>query len=160
MASGGRPSLPTRSRTTQVHLQLEPPKDDDADDDGAALAAAFRRRLDEEGGETAFRLKSDASRVKSTLEDGANSIKDAGSKLLDVGTSRDTNRGLLDDNSWRLTVGFFIALIVISVAGAVFNQPPSDPGAYGGGYGSTIDNFTSDGQPLTFGKGAAGLSRG
>lgn len=139
-----------------VRLQLsEPPKggDDEADDEGAALAAAFKARMDEEGGETLFKMKTDATRVGESVQDGASKfasgIKDAGNKLLDVGTSRGSNNGLLDDNSWRATVGFFIALIVISIAGAVFNKPPDGGASYN--YG-TVDQFTSDGQPLQFGR--------
>ena len=49
---------------------------------------------------------------------------------------------------------FIVGLIVVSVAGAVVNRPPSggnDPYIYNNaGYGS-IDKFTSDGQPLEFG---------
>ena len=45
------------------------------DEEGAALAAAFKARLDEEGGETAFRLKSDANNLaesaKETASDGS-----------------------------------------------------------------------------------------
>jgi hypothetical protein len=44
-------------------------------------------------------------------------------------------------------------LIVVSVAGALLNHPldGSTPADYGANYG-TIDKFTSDGQPLQFGR--------
>ena len=61
---------------------------------------------------------------------------------------------MMDPGSWNLTVAFFVGLIVVSVAGAVVNRPPSggnDPYIYNNaGYGG-IDKFTSDGQPLEFG---------
>uniref|UniRef100_A0A7S3BQ93 Uncharacterized protein n=1 Tax=Haptolina ericina TaxID=156174 RepID=A0A7S3BQ93_9EUKA len=105
-----------------------------------------------------FKLKSDASRVGSNIQETTSSLvqgaKDAGNKILDVGTSRGgSNNGLLDDNSWRLTVGFFAALIVVSIAGAVLNHPPdgANPSDYGNPNYGTIDKFTSDGQPLQFG---------
>jgi hypothetical protein len=95
----GRAAIPTLQAP-----EPPPPSDDDdvPDPDGAALAAAFKQRLDAEGGEKMFKLKSDAGRVGESLQDGATNIfsgvKDAGNKILDVGTSRGSNSGLLCDS--------------------------------------------------------------
>ena len=137
-------------RTRAIRLQADEPK---TDEEGAALAAAFKARLDEEGGESAFRLKTDANNLAESAKETASAAGSKIANLLDVGGRR-AGPGMLDPGSWNLTVAFFVGLIVISVAGAVVNRPPSggnDPYIYNNaGYGS-IDKFTSDGQPLEFG---------
>ena len=119
----------------------------------SGLAAAFKARLDEEGGETAFRLKTDANNLAESAKETASAAGSKIANLLDVGGRR-AGPGMMDPGSWNLTVAFFVGLIVVSVAGAVVNRPPSggnDPYIYNNaGYGG-IDKFTSDGQPLEFG---------
>ena len=68
------------------------------------------------------KIKSEANKAKEAGLGFTGGIiakaKSAFDGLLNVGTnSGGSGRGLLDDNSWRLTVGFFVGLIVISVAG-------------------------------------------
>ena len=72
-------------------IMVDPPeadKDKADEDEGAALAAAFQQRLNEEGGAEMFKLKSDASRVGSNIQETTSSLvqgaKDAGNKILDV----------------------------------------------------------------------------
>ena len=141
-------------RTRSIRLQADEPETGaKTDEEGAALAAAFKARLDEEGGETAFRLKSDANNLAESAKETASAAGSKIANLLDVGGRR-AGPGMMDPGSWNLTVAFFVGLIVVSVAGAVVNRPPSggnDPYIYNNaGYGG-IDKFTSDGQPLEFG---------
>ena len=117
---------------------------------GRRAGGRVQGALDEEGGETAFRLKTDAN----NLAESAKETASAGSKianLLDVGGRRGPR--VLDPGSWNLTVAFFVGHRRLG-HGAVVNRPPSggnDPYIYNNaGYGG-IDKFTSDGQPLEFG---------
>ena len=140
-----------------VLVAQAPVGDEDEDMSDAALMASFKARLDAEGGETRFRLKTGAQGAVESAKEAVDSVKESTSKLLDLGKNRPPADGLLDDNSWKATVGFFAFLIVISVANALFNAPPTDPAfdpaSYGGaGLSGGVDRFTSDGGDLAFGR--------
>ena len=152
--------LSSRPRARTI-LASEPDGDDAASDDMSdeALMASFRARLDSEGGSTKFRLKTSADAAVDQAKEAIEGAKDAGAKLLDLGKNRSPADGLLDDNSWKATVGFFAALIVLSVANAVFNGGGGgDANAQSGYYQAQlgtqggVDTYTSDGGRLEFGR--------
>ena len=90
-------------RTRPIRLQADEPETDaKTDEEGAALAAAFKARLDEEGGETAFRLKSDANNLAESAKETASAAGSKIANLLDVGGRR-AGPGMMDPGSWNLT---------------------------------------------------------
>ena len=56
----------------------------DAADDSDELLASLRSRLDAEGGETMFKLKTDAKRVASDVQGGAEKVRAAGDDAIDA----------------------------------------------------------------------------
>lgn len=128
--------------------------DEDAPEGELSLEKAFQERLAKEGGATNFKIRTDAARAAETVSDSLNkvvgSVKESSDKLLNAGAGRPASDGLLDQGQWKITVGFFALLIVLSVGNALLNSPP-EPGAYTSGSGS-VDLFTSDGGALQFGR--------
>lgn len=145
-----RVPLPCRRAAAPPRMQ------EAADDDGMAaddMAAAFRARLDEEGGATQFKLKTDAQRAASSVTGGAQSAVDAAGgaidRLVNVGEDQPTSS---DIRSWKLTLGFFALTLALAFGTAMRSSDP-DP-SYTPTYGrqSTVDTYTSDGQDLMFGR--------
>ena len=125
------------------------------DDEPLSLEAAFQERLNKEGGATQFKLKTDAAKAAETVRDSVagvtSKVAEKVDGLLDAGSGRPKSDGLLDQDQWKLTVGFFAVLIVLSVGNAVLHSgaPPDSLSPLGT---SSVDMFTSDGQALQFGR--------
>lgn len=152
-----RPALRTSScsgatRCQGVVCSAEDAQTDDSNE--LSLEAAFQARLEKEGGATSFKLRTDAARTADSVKDGfksvADKVSDSTSNLLNAGAGRPASDGLLDDDQWKLTVGFFALLIVFSVGNAVLHS--GDSAAVVPQLGGGVDKFTSDGGALQFGR--------
>ena len=102
--------------------------------------ASFKQRLDDEGGATRFRLKTDAARAAEQVKGGVDGVKSSVGntvgKLLDAGSGRPQSDGLLEQGQWRTLVIFFGLTLALSLFTAL-NTPRGE--------------LTSDGAPLEFG---------
>ena len=117
---GGR-HLSSRSRLVEMANPAGPEESGAPDDsaaldkgaDDAALMASLRARIDQEGGPTAFKIKTDAKRVTETISDGADKalsgVKDVGSSISDrIGQSSsalDSNAAVLLGGLLAVSVG-------------------------------------------------------
>eukprot|EP00965_Chrysotila_dentata_P187259 6172013-Pleurochrysis_carterae.AAC.2 len=134
--------------TSRDDDELQPPEYTNSD----AMLESFKTRLAEEGGEANFRMRTDAERVPRNALQSAQQLSKGVRDVLDLdGERAKPGEGLLDVKSWRLTVFFFGLVVVLSTALALRGTPQAgeDVGNFGQ---SQIDTFTSDGQPLMFGK--------
>lgn len=133
----------------------------DAPDGADDLNAMFQQRLEDEGGATKFKLRTDAERAANTFNSGVESAvnvaKDSADRLINVGTESQGG-GILDNNSWKLTLGFFAATVLLAFGSALFGGAPSESnytaeyGMQSQRSGSKVDMYTSDGQELQFGR--------
>tara|TARA_B110001452_G_scaffold79294_1_gene64780 strand:+ start:136 stop:750 length:615 start_codon:yes stop_codon:yes gene_type:complete len=117
------------------------PKNDAGLPSDEDLMASFKNRLDQEGGATQFRLRTDAQRAIEPLKEGAEGLKDKFSNINiptpGAGRPR-SNNDLLDEDQWKTLVVFFGVVILLSVGTAINTN-------------MQVDSFTSDGAPLEFG---------
>ena len=98
--------------------------------DGDALLASFASRLEEEGGATKLQLENERERASRTVRASSEAAVKGLTKLVDLDSEKvQTARpqggdGLLDVQSWRLTVAFF----VLTIALALFSAATTDFG--------------------------------
>lgn len=90
----------------------------DLPDQSDDLAAAFNKRLEKEGGSTAFRLKTDASRAAEGVQEGAQKVKEVGQNAVDSAGSWASS---LPPNTLRLVAIIlflsFFPSIISAIAG-------------------------------------------
>jgi hypothetical protein len=134
-------TLSTRPRVSPVRLAAPPPEEPPdysnlpSDED---LMASFNKRIDDEGGATKFRLKTDAASALDEVKSVGDGIKSSVGKLFDAGSNRPASDGLMAQDQWKTLVIFFGLTIALSFGSALASQT-------GGG------EKTSDGAPLEFG---------
>jgi len=140
-----------RSVCTLVEAD-EPPEQASSD---AALMDSFRARLDQEGGATNLRLKTDAGRLQRAGSANVGRFKSA----LDLDQSKSApsvSGRLLDKENWTATVAFLGLVIGLACFTAFTTAQPGDqvtPQQQAGRQASgTVDTFTSDGGDLMFGR--------
>ena len=144
VSSSLRPSRSFRAAAPRLSAPTEdaddPPKNNGLPSD-EDLMASFKNRIDQEGGATQFKLRTDAQRAIEPLKEGAEGLKD---RLSNVqmptmgGRQPRNNSDQLNNDQWKTLVVFFGLVIVLSV-GTTINTK------------SQVDTFTSDGAALEFG---------
>ena len=142
--SGAPRAFATLRPRVSLHLSAPPPEEPKGSSlpSDEELMASFQKRLDDEGGATKFRLKTDASSAFDEVKGVGDGIKSSVSKLFDAGSSRPKADGLLEQDQWKTLVIFFGITIGLSLATAFASQSQ-----VGG-------ELTSDGAPLEFGSRA------
>ena len=138
--SGAPRAFATLRPRVSLHLSAPPPEEPKGSSlpSDEELMASFQKRLDDEGGATKFRLKTDASSAFDEVKGVGDGIKSSVSKLFDAGSSRPKEDGLMAQDQWKTLVIFFGLTIALSLGSALVSQT-------GGG------EKTSDGAPLEFG---------
>ena len=112
--------------------------EEEEEDSPSELLGAFANRLEEEGGATKLQARSEMERAGRVVKDSSAKAGRMISNAIDLDSQRTKTArpqggdGLLDTNSWRLTVGFF----VLTIALALFTGARTD---FSGS--STADNF-------------------
>merc|ERR1712086_1061816 len=86
--SGAPRTLTTRPRVS-LRLTVPPPEEpkDSSLPSDEELMASFQKRLDDEGGATRFRLKTDASSALEEVKGVGDGIKSSVGKIFDAGSS-------------------------------------------------------------------------
>ncbi|KAL3930904.1 MAG: hypothetical protein SGPRY_001339 [Prymnesium sp.] len=102
----------------------------DLPDEGDELAKAFSKRLNEEGGQTAFRLKTDAARAAEGVQEGAQKAKEVGLNVVDSAQGWASS---LPPNTLRL-IGIILLLSFLPSIIGIF--------AGGGGGASSTEFYT------------------
>ena len=89
-----------------------------------AMLGAFASRLQDEGGESGLRLRSGADRAGKEVREASERAGSALNKAFDLDGSAPKpgmggDGGMLDTNSWKLTVGILGATLVLAVGTAL-----------------------------------------
>ena len=121
-ANGARMSAEADEEEEPAAAQEEDGEASDAMAD--AMLGAFASRLQDEGGESGLRLRSGADRAGKEVREASERAGSALNKAFDLDGSAPKpgmggDGGMLDTNSWKLTVGILGATLVLAVGTAL-----------------------------------------